>query len=508
MKRSPARPSSTDRVLMQRLTTLAPFVIDSEQERADLISRGAGPLLAEIAERIKRADRVDLVWLLLAVFLAHFPSPDQVRLVSRELRTARPGTAFDVILRAGARVPVGWADLAVEVEIADRATVIDVDFCAKYRHNTGIQRVVRETVSRWNAGAHEMTLIAWTRTASAMRSLDDEEHNRVVAWDGTGATASSGPPSDPEGHRIVVPFRSTVILAEVPSEAHCEPLAALAEFSGNSVGVIAYDMIPVVSPNTVPVAETERFVNYLSLIKHVDRVAAISDTTAAEFTGFASALPAQGLPAPEVFGLSLPSDVPASTGQVASLGDTDERIVLCVGSEEPRKNHEAVLVAAEALWREGHRFTLAFIGGGSTLNLQRFNARVSALRAKGRSIRVLRGVSDATLIAAYQEARFTIFPSIHEGYGLPVAESLALGTPVITTRYGSTAEIARGGGCLVVDPRDDDDIQRAMRLLLEDDALLERLKAEIDARPSSSWDVYASDLWSRLVEPLEAGHGQ
>ena len=169
-----------------------------------------------------------------------------------------------------------------------------MDFCAKYRHNTGIQRVVRETVSRWHAGAHEMTLSAWTRTASAMRSLDADEHNRVVAWDGSGATASSGPPPDPEGHRIVVPFRSTVILAEVPSEAHCEPLAALAEFSGNSVGVIAYDMIPVVSPNTVPAAETERFVNYLSLIKHVDRVAAISDTTAAEFAGFASALPGTG----------------------------------------------------------------------------------------------------------------------------------------------------------------------------------------------------------------------
>ena len=39
-----------------------------------------------------------------------------------------------------------------------------------------------------------------------------------------------------------------------------------------------------------------------------------------------------------------------------------------------------------------------------------------------------------------------VFPSVHEGYGLPVAESLALGTPVITTEYGSTAEIAAGGG--------------------------------------------------------------
>jgi glycosyltransferase involved in cell wall biosynthesis len=499
--------SPTGRVLMQRLATVAPFIIESEPERERLIDRGPGPLLAEIAERVRDADRADLVWLLLAVFLARFPPPDQVRMVRRELRTAEPGTAFDVILRAGARAPVGWADLETDVEIADRAVVVDVDFCAKYQHNTGIQRVVRETVSRWDGDAREMTLVAWTRTASSMRSLAASERSRVIAWDGSGAIASSGPPRDPEGYRIVVPFRSSVILAEVPSEAHCEPLASLAELSGNRVGVIAYDMIPVVSPNTVPIAETERFVSYLSLVKHVDRVAAISDTTAAEFAGFASALPAQGLPAPEVFALSLPSDVPSSTGEAASFGGVGERIVLCVGSQEPRKNHEAVLHASETLWREGHEFTLVFIGGGSTLNMQRFDARVDALRVKKRSVKVLRGVSDATLLAAYRRARFTIFPSIHEGYGLPVAESLAMGTPAITTRYGSTAEIAQDGGCLLVDPRDDDDIVRAMRSLLEDDALLERLRGEIAARPLNSWDSYAADLWRDLVEPLEARRG-
>ncbi len=96
-------------------------------------------------------------------------------------------------------------------------------------------------------------------------------------------------------------------------------------------------------------------------------------------------------------------------------------------------------------------------------------------------------------------ARFSVFPSLLEGFGLPVAESLASGTPVITSRYGSMAEIARGGGALLVDPRDVDDLERQMRRLLTDDELLERLRDEARSRDFGTWDQYAHDVWSFLV---------
>jgi glycosyltransferase involved in cell wall biosynthesis len=108
-------------------------------------------------------------------------------------------------------------------------------------------------------------------------------------------------------------------------------------------------------------------------------------------------------------------------------------------------------------------------------------------------------VDDATMLESYHRARFTVFPSLHEGYGLPVAESLALGTPAITTVYGSTAEIAADGGCLLVDPRDDDSLVSAIRTLLVDDDVLARLHAEIAARPARTWDDYATELWQELV---------
>ena len=102
--------------------------------------------------------------------------------------------------------------------------------------------------------------------------------------------------------------------------------------------------------------------------------------------------------------------------------------------------------------------------------------------------------------ASSREARFTVFPSINEGYGLPVAESLACGTPVVTSDYGTMKEIAdAGGGALLVDPRDDHSIADGMRRLLTDDTLLAELTAQATSRTPRTWDQYAEETWALLV---------
>jgi glycosyltransferase involved in cell wall biosynthesis len=298
------------------------------------------------------------------------------------------------------------------------------------------------------------------------------------------------------------------VLLEVPWQHLCAPLEALAEFSGNRVGLVGYDAIPVVSADTVPDAETERFVKYLSVVKHTDRVAGISAAATEEFAGFVSAVTAQGLAGPSTISVPLPVDVPDASATSQPSASKSIPSVLCVGSHEPRKNHGAVLFAAETLWREGLQFSLTFIGGGSLWYTRRFDQEIGRLRKSGHPVQVLRGVDDATLLGAYHDADFTVFPSLHEGYGLPVAESLALGVPVITSNYGSTAEIAADGGCLVIDPRDDDDLAAAMRSLLTDPAALAELRAQIARRPRRTWDDFAAELWTGLVEPLADLRGE
>jgi glycosyltransferase involved in cell wall biosynthesis len=80
-----------------------------------------------------------------------------------------------------------------------------------------------------------------------------------------------------------------------------------------------------------------------------------------------------------------------------------------------------------------------------------------------------------------------------------VAESLALGVPVVTSDFGSLDEIARVGGCLQVDPRDDTAIVDAMRRLLTDDALHASLVEDIARQRPKTWRTYADEIWQGVA---------
>jgi glycosyltransferase involved in cell wall biosynthesis len=489
-----------DRVaaLTQRLTAVAPYLDGSLDADGLVADRGVGPLLDALVRAV--ADSLDdrRLWILLVATTGAFPLAEHVRAARRALAVSAIEHRFSAYLRAASELAVRSDGIPSHLEVVSGGVVADVDFCARHLHNTGIQRVVRQTVSRWSDRS-ALTLVGWSDRGAAMRTLSAQEKRRVVDWN--AAKHEKPEPVSDAPATIVLPVDSTVAVVEVPRAELCGPLAALAEFSGNRVLAIGYDAIPVVSADTVPAAETERFVQYLSFIKHADTVAAISESVREEFAGFASSVTPQGLAGPRSIAISLPVDAPDARPAAPTAHDSSP-LVLCVGSQEPRKNHDAVLYAAEVLWREGVDFRLRFIGRGSLWFTKGFDKRIAALAKNGRDVAVLRGIDDEQMLAMYREARFTVFPSLQEGYGLPVAESIAERTPVITTAYGSTGEIARDGGCLTIDPRDDESIVTAMRRLLTDDGAVAALIDEIDRRPRRTWDDYASELWStfELVE--------
>lgn len=485
----------------RRLIAVAPHLPFSGNAEAVVRERGAGALLQELVAGLLPSPQDRHLWLLLVAVAAAFPSADDVRATRRALVLADRAQAFSAFLSRALDPAIRSESLASDLEVVVGGTVVDVDFCARHMHNTGIQRVVRQTVSRWSADTSlSPTLVAWTDHGRIMRTLDSLERARVVDWN----VAKDGPSGRAEGETtsLIVPVSSTVAVVEVPRADLCAPLAALAEFSGNHVVAIGYDAIPVVSADTVPAAETERFVQYLSFIKHVDTVASISESVRDEFAGFATSVAPQGITGTVNVAVTLPVDSPDARPDARSESSATP-LVLCVGSQEPRKNHDMVLFASEILWREGLEFRVRFIGRGSLWFTKGFDKRIADLTKNGRDVQVLRGIDDEEMLAMYRDARFTVFPSLQEGYGLPVAESLAQNTPVITTAYGSTGEIARDGGCVTIDPRDDDSLVVAMRRLLTDDAEVNELVAQIAARPQRSWDDYARELWAAFAPRSE-----
>ena len=193
----------------------------------------------------------------------------------------------------------------------------------------------------------------------------------------------------------------------------------------------------------------------------------------------------------------------ANRAQPANATPTRTPLVLCVGTMEGRKNHLQLFEACEQLWSRNVRFELQIIGhvnaetGGAALN------RLRSLQAAGRPLRYDGPASDQEITRAYGECAFTIYPSIAEGFGLPVIESLARGKPCICSSRGALGEIWRDGGCVGLESLDAPHLSAAIASLLESPGTLSSLEAIARARVFKSWADYSRELvtWMRSLPP-------
>ncbi len=179
--------------------------------------------------------------------------------------------------------------------------------------------------------------------------------------------------------------------------------------------------------------------------------------------------------------------------------DAATNLVICVSSLDPRKNHLALLAAAERLWREGLNFELHIIGRGTKFLGLGVVSKIRKLRRDSRPIQWLRHVDDKTLQREYNRCRFTVYPSLMEGYGLPIVESLLHGKPCVCGDNGALGEVAHGGGCLIVDQTSVESLAGGIKKLLQDRELYMQLCAESRARKFRSWSDYV-DRFLRYLQ--------
>jgi glycosyltransferase involved in cell wall biosynthesis len=283
---------------------------------------------------------------------------------------------------------------------------------------------------------------------------------------------------------------------------YMEHMARAKRRYGIRFAVLIYDLIPIEHPSLVEQGHAAQFQDWLrQAIVHADLLLTISRHSRDALRALP---PSIDTPLPPVeaieLGTSLSDRLEGGAERTIRL---PERYVLFVSTIEIRKNHRLLV----RLWRrllERHGAdavpTLLFAGRIGWL-VEGLMAELAASRYLGGKIVHMADLSDRELRQAYQGCLFTIFPSLCEGWGLPIAESLAQGKVCLASNRTSIPEV---GDDLVdyFDPTDEADALAKVERLLFDPSYLAKREARVraDYRPRT-WADCVQSLIGKLAPP-------
>lgn len=410
------------------------------------------------------------------------------------------------------RVLREWESLIEDVFLRDRQMhlIIDVTNASIDTANSGVIRVTRQ-LARVLQEKAKTSFVRWDAAHKSYVFLTKNEYCCLSQYDGPtlakGAVVSRGK------ERIRLDERLRDYPAErtwlcITETSMAPVLAAGQKFARNqgwNVAAIFYDAIPILHPEFVKDRQIlHNHAAYMRQLADCNAIIPISEFSAQCLRDFWRDQNVSGTSVQvDLLAGQLGATDTSKVAEQARAAKADGHVarILCVSTIEPRKNHLRLIDACLELKRRRPdlKWQLDLVGnryaGGEELADQ-----VNAACKNHLEINWLGVVDDETLIDLYAKADFTVYPSLIEGYGVPIVESLAFGKPCLCSNGGVMAELAADGGCLTVDVRSVDALSKAVERLLCDSALLEDLSEQARSRPVRTWDEYARDFAMILSE--------
>lgn len=370
-----------------------------------------------------------------------------------------------------------------------------VDHTSIYDGNTGIQRVTRGLARSLLEQGGRLIPVEWVHQARGFVPIDAIKRQHLERWN--GPRASMWAPWKPldriqPGDWLLVPELTHLLTDKIIDFAreHRLPCAW-----------IFYDAIPWKMRDIYPPAATQAHGEYMRAMHRVDKSIAISAFSRDDLLHFLTAQPLRcGDVERHIVACPLPGQfLQKERVLVPPVHRPDGPLrILSVGTVEPRKNHltllEAFRIASAAL--PSRQLELVIAGGAPFPELTaEMERRMETLPA----VTWTRRLDDAALQELYAKCDLTIYPSVEEGFGLPILESLWNGRPCICARFGAMAEVADGGGCVAVDMHRADDLAEAILRLADDPALLAELSCQAVERQFRTWHEYGCEVAAQLA---------
>lgn len=393
---------------------------------------------------------------------------------------------------------------------------ISIRHTARSSQNTGIQRVVRG-LTRYAVEDSQVHLVEWrnwkkgfyeplpkitkgiglfggpqvSKTPLILPFPKDWEE--IQTWIMHGGLRRQTPLNR---HPLYKSQGGWLLLPELMTAEMMRESIEYGKSMGLQVAVLLYDCIAYFHPEWVNERIRENHCGYLNAIADADLVLSISQTSALEYKKFLKIENRTGASVHPIYLAEEFLGIPKE--RVALKEESDEKKIwkiLYVSTLDPRKNHLRLSKALEQVkssrpdlqWEltlVGHRYE----GAGEIAD------EVEKLMKTNPSIIWKQGVSDEVLAGLYEKSDFTIFPSLVEGFGLPIAESLWRGKPCLCSGVGSMKEIAEKGGCLEIDPMRKESIADGLIRMMCDRDLQARLLQELKLREFKTWKKYSEEI--------------
>lgn len=265
--------------------------------------------------------------------------------------------------------------------------------------------------------------------------------------------------------------------------------------------MVFHDLIPIFARETCDQGTANSFKVYIDqIIDHVDLALCVSENTARDLQRYCASTeitppPTQVTKLGSGFTEFVMEVNDEDTSEFVVL--PDEPFVLFVSTVEGRKNHDYILQIWQALQRQGVEVPRLLCVGRLGWRSENFLKTLLATDYLSGKVEIVETISDAQLQELYDDCMFTLFPSLYEGWGLPVGESLAHGKICVVSDRASLPEVAGDLGVYI--PLDDVQAATAIvRDLIVDPERRARLEQEIRSS-------FAPILWKDVAERVVSG---
>jgi len=330
---------------------------------------------------------------------------------------------------------------------------------AKATHRSGLQRVAQKLLEELGGAAKPTQGFGWVQQA------------RAEDW---------------------------FLTAEVFAPSERTEIAAVLANRPCRMAAIFYDAIPLKQPHITWPASVARHPAYMKMLASFDLVLAISEASRRELIDYWAWLGLSCMPRVEAVQLGSNFDVSPRTLPKPER-PPGPPLLLCVGIIEPRKNQRFLLDVCESLWGEGADFELHVVGRVNPHFGKPVVEQMKRVARRCRRVHYHKHLSDEALAGLYERATANVFPTIAEGCGLPVLESLWRGIPCLCSDLPAIRENAAAGGALLLPPNDGEAWARAIsEITTSGSPLLERLRSEAGARTLPTWADTAGQVLGHL----------